>query len=123
MATLHDDVLDNGLSALADADEIHILSQAPASYADVATYTLGNGTAVVGSPGDRTPNGRKVTIGPHSNTITVTADGTRTHWALIDSGTSRLLASNAFASSAAVTNGNSASIDAFDIGIPDGVSE
>jgi hypothetical protein len=122
MAFLHDDILDNGLAALADADEIHILSQSPTTYADVATYTLGNAAAVVGSPSDRSPNGRKVTIGPHSNTGLVTADGTRTHWALIDTATSRLIATNAFASSAAVLNGNSFSVDAFDIGFPDGVS-
>lgn len=110
--------------ALADLDtnanRLDICSSEPMSYAQAtSTLTLGNKTSLsVGAPADRTPNGRKVTVATFSDGA-VTATGTATHWAIVDTTNSRLLATGALAASQAVTNGNTFSLAAFDIGIPD----
>ena len=49
----------------------------------------------------------------------VTANGTASHWAITDTGNSRLLATGALAASQAVSSGNTFTLGAFDIGIPD----
>lgn len=125
MVYLNDRVLDNGLEILnAEADRIDICSQEPATYTEAtSTYSKGNkdhGAAgsAFGAPADRSPSGRKVT----STAVTdgaVTATATVTHYAVSDVGNTRLLAANALSSSQAVTSGNSFSLPAFDIGIPD----
>lgn len=120
MAYLHPDILDNGLSALAGSNRVlHICSAEPTTYAEASsTYTLGNKSAPsIGSPGDRTPNGRKVTVGAISDGA-VTGTNTATWFALVDTGTSRLLYARALASSQGVTSGNTFSLTAHDIGIP-----
>ena len=119
-AYLHDDVFDNGLSEIsAAANALHILSQQPASYANVATYTLGNkATPTIAAPSDRSGGGREVVVSAITNG-NVTATGTATHWALIDSTTSRLLATAALGASQAVTNGNTFTLTSFAVGFPD----
>lgn len=119
-AFLHDDVFDNGLSEVsAAANALHILSQQPASYANVATYTLGNkASPTIAAPSDRSGGGREVVIAAVTNG-TVTATGTATHWALVDTATSRLLATSALGASQAVTNGNTFTLTSFGVGIPD----
>lgn len=124
MAYLNDRVLDSGLSILdTEADRIDICTQEPANYTEAtSTYTKGfkdhgaAGTAF-GSPGARTPNGRKVS----STAITdgaVTGTGTVTHYGVSDVGNTRLLAASSLSSSQAVTSGNAFSLPSFDIGIP-----
>jgi len=115
-------VLDNGLVGLKNtATHIHILSQQPMSFADIATYSLGNmnfgaGNTLTG-PFARSPNGRKVTtVAVTSGSVTGT--GTATRWCISDSVNSRLLVDNDLAASQAVTAGNVFSLPAFDFGIP-----
>lgn len=123
MPFLNDRVLDNGLSVLdTEADELHICSQEPTTYAEaVTTYSLGNKAApTVGAPADGSPNGRAVTVSAISDG-TVTANGTATHWALVDSVNSRLLAAESLASGVAVTTGagETFSLGSFTIRKPD----
>ena len=121
MAYLHDDILDNGLAALSgDNRVLHICSAEPATYANVTSYTLGNKAGpTIGAVGDRTGSGRKRTISAVTDG-TVTGTDTATHWALVDTtATARLLAAAALSASQVVTSGNTFTLAAFDIGIPD----
>ncbi|MGI9309084.1 MAG: hypothetical protein ACR2P6_07470, partial [Gammaproteobacteria bacterium] len=87
----------------------------------ITTYTLGDEqTITIGAQGDRTPNGREsqvaaITAGD------VTATGTASHWAIVDVTGTELLATGTLASSQAVTSGNTFSLAAFLIGVPDAV--
>lgn len=118
MGYLHSDVYDFGISELADANALHILSQAPASYADVATYTLGNKAApTIGAPAAGSPDGRSATVSAITDG-TVTATGTAAHYALVDSTTSRLLATAPLNAPVSVTSGNPFTLTAITIRIP-----
>jgi hypothetical protein len=119
MATLGNNVFDKGLSYLAtNGTRLDICSSEPATYAAVAGVSLGNKTSLsIGAPGDRTGGGRKVTVAQITDG-SVTATGTATHYA-ITNGSSELLATGSLASSQAVTSGNTFTLAAFDIGIPD----
>lgn len=124
MAYLNDTILDAALALLvSDGDRLDVCSTEPTTYTEAtSTYTLGNKTAIsIGSPANRTPNGRKVTIAAIT-TGSVTATGTATHWAITDTaGGGVLLATGALASSQALTSGNTLTVAAFDIGVPDAV--
>lgn len=118
-AFLHNDVYDNGLSEIsAGATALHILSQQPTTYAEVATYTLGNkATPSVAVPSNKSGGGREVVVAAITNG-SVTATGTATHYAIVDATGSRLLATHTLAASQAVTNGNTFTLGSFAIGIP-----
>lgn len=119
MATLHDDILDNGLAALDNADVLHICSAEPSSFANVSAVTLGNkASPSIGAVGDRTGGGRKRTVAAIADGE-VTGTGTASHWALVDAANSKLLAANTLSSSQSVTDGNTFTLAAFDVGIPD----
>ena len=121
MSFIADYVLDAALAKLdTEANRLDICSQEPTTYTEAtSTYTLGNKTSLsVGAPADRTPNGRKVTVAAITGG-SVTATATATHWAIVDTGNSRLLATGALASSQAVTSGNTFTLGTIDIGIPD----
>ena len=121
MATINDRVLDNGLTILdLEASRVDICSQEPASYAEAtSTYTLGNETSIsISAPADASPNGRKVTLAAVSG-ASVTGTGTATHYAISDTSNSRLLATGSLSASQVVTSGNTFSLTASDIRIPD----
>jgi hypothetical protein len=121
MATLNDRVLDNGLTVLdTEASRVDICSQEPTSYAEAtSTYTLGNETSIsISAPADASPNGRKVTLAAVSG-ASVTGTGTATHYAISDTSNSRLLATGSLSASQVVTFGNTFSLTASDIRIPD----
>lgn len=123
MAYINDYVLDLALAYLdTSGNRLDICSQEPTTYAAAtSTYTLGNKTSLsIGSPADRSPNGRKVTVAAISDG-TVSGSGTVTHWAISDTSGSRLIATGSLSASQAVTNGNTFTLAAFDIGIPDAV--
>jgi len=123
MPYLNDFVLDLALSNLDTAgNRLDICTQEPANYTEAtSTYTKGNKTSLsIGAPADRSPNGRKVTIAAITDG-TVTGTGTVTHWAISDTGNSRLLAAGALSASQAVTSGNPFTLAAFDVGLPDAV--
>ena len=121
MATIADRVLDEGLSVLdLEANAVHINSQEATTYAEAtSTHTLGNSTSVtISAPADRSGGGRKVTMSAISDG-SVTATGTATHYAIVDTVNSRLLVTGSLTASQAVTSGNTFSLEALDVGIPD----
>lgn len=119
MSFLNDDVRDDGLQVLTDATSkvLHICSAEPTSRAEAISLSLGSKTSpTVGAPQDGDTNGRKVVISAITDG-SVTVTGTAAYWALIDG--TRLLATQALASTQAVTNGNPWTLAATDITIPD----
>jgi hypothetical protein len=122
---LGDRVLDNGLSALdTEANRLDVCHTLPTTYAEAtSTYTVGNKTnPSIGSPEAASPNGRKVTVAQITDgTITATSTGTSDdaqYWALVDTVNSRLLAAGSLAAGQMVTSGNTFTLAAFDIRIP-----
>lgn len=115
---LNNDIYDAALNVIVNATKtLHICSQQPASFAEVATYSLGNKAAPsIGAPANHT-TGRKVTVAALSGG-SVTASGTASHYAIVDTANSKLLAAQALASTQVVTSGNTFSLAAFDIAIP-----
>ena len=121
MATLGDRVFDNGLTVLdTEANKITVTSQEASTFAEAnATYALGNSTSLsINAPANRTGGGRKVTVAAITDG-SITATGTATHYAIVDTANSRLLATAALTASQSVTNGNTFTLATFDIGIPD----
>ena len=121
MAFLNDRVFDNGLTVLdTEANAIHVTSQEATDYTEAtSTYTLGNSTSLsIGAPADRTGGGRKVAVAAISDG-SITGTGTVTHYAIVDTANSRLLATAALTASQSVTSGNTFTLATFDIGIPD----
>ena len=121
MATLGDRVFDNGLSVLdTEANKILVTSQEATTFTEAnATYALGNSTSLsINAPANRTGGGRKVTVAAITDG-SITGTGTATHYAIVDSTNSRLLATAALTASQSVTNGNTFTLATFDIGIPD----
>lgn len=120
MAYLHDRVLDYGLNELhGNGNRLDICSALPATYAEAtATYSLGHKSSLsIGEPAARDPSGRKVTVAAISDG-TVSGTGTAASWAIVDTVNERLLAAGSLSASQAVTNGNTFTLAAFDIGIP-----
>jgi hypothetical protein len=107
-----DRVYDNGLTTLdTEANRIDICSALPTTYtAATSTYSLGSASGAnfpgIGSPAAGSPDGRQVTVSAVTNG-SVSATGTATHYAIVDTVNSRLLAAGALSASQAVTNGNS----------------
>lgn len=123
MPFLNDRVFDNGLTVLdTEANKIVITSQEATTYTEAnATYALGNSTSLsIAAPSDRTGGGRKVTVSAITDG-SVTASGTATHYAIVDTVNERLLATSSLTASQVVTSGNTFSLSSFDIGIPDPV--
>ena len=120
MAFIADRVLDLGLNVLStEANRLDICSSEPADFtAATTTASLGNKTSLsVGNPEARTPDGRKVTVAQITDGV-VDGTGTATHYAIVDTVNSRLLATGSLSDSQAVTSGNTFTLAAFDIGIP-----
>lgn len=120
MAYLNDEVLDQGLDYLTtNGSRVDICSTEPTTYAEAtSTYTLGNKTgASVGAATNGDTSGRKVTIASISDG-SVTGTGTAGYWALTN-GSNALLAAGALSSSRGVTSGDTFTLTAIDIEIPD----
>ena len=121
MATINDRVFDNGLTVLdTEANRVDVTSQEATSYAEAtSTYTLGNSTSLsIGAPADRSGGGREVTVAAITDG-SITATGTATHYAIVDTANSRLLVTGSLTANQSVTSGNTFSLASFKIGIPD----
>ncbi len=121
MATLNDRVFDNGLTVLdTEANKIVITSQAATTYTEAnATYALGDSTSLsISAPQDRSGGGREVVVTAITDG-SVTGTGTATHYAIIDTVNTRLLAVSTLTASQAVTDGNTFTLSSVSIGIPD----
>lgn len=121
-AFLHDDILDNGL-AYADTNggRLDICSAQPTNYTEAtSTYTLGNKVPPsIGVPENGASSGRRVIIAAITDG-SVTGTNTATHWALTKTtATTALLAAQALSASQGVTSGNTFTLDAISITIPD----
>ena len=122
MATLSNDVFDSGLDYItANVNEIHICSAEPATYAEAtSTYSLGSDSVTVGAAQDRTAGGREVVV-PAVSGGTVSSTGVVTHYALVKTGTSELIATGSLSATQGVTSGDAFTLTSFTIGIPDPV--
>lgn len=121
MASLDNRVFDNGLTVLdTEANRIYITSQEATTYANAtSTYALGNSTSLsIGAPQDRPGGGRQVVVAAITDG-SVTGTGTATHYAIVDSTNSRLLATGSLTASQSVTTGNTFTLSSVAIGIPD----
>jgi len=121
MATLNNRVFDNGLSVLdTEADRLDITSQEATSYVDATSpSTLGNSDSLsIAAPSDRSGGGREVVVASIAD-APVTGNGTATHYAIVDTANSRLLATGSLTASQVVASGNTFSLGSFTIGIPD----
>ena len=121
MPSLNNRVFDNGLTVLdTEANRLDITSQEATTYADAtSTYSLGNSTSLsIAAPSDRAAGGREVVVAAISDG-SVTATGTATHYAIVDTVNSRLLATGSLTASQPVTSGNTFTLGSFTIGIPD----
>lgn len=119
MSYIDDTARDSGLSWItANGSRMDICSSEPASYAQIATYTLGNKTGLsVGSPQAGSPSGRKVSV-PTFTGGAVTGSGTAGYWAL-SNGTDTLIAAGSLNTPQGVTSGNTFSFTSTtDITIP-----
>lgn len=125
MPLLHDDVDDQALQYLEDnGNRLDICSQEPADYAEAtSTYSLGNKTGISWTgPAAGDTSGRKTTV----DAITdgdVTASGTASHWAVVDTENEKLLATEELASPKGVTYGNVFTLEAIDVEIQDPTEE
>lgn len=123
MPFIADRVYDNGLTVLdTEANAIHICSLEPTTFTQAtSTNTLGNASGGsfpgIGAPAAGSPNGRQVTVSAVT-AGTVTATGTATHYAIVDTVNSRLLATGALTASQAVTSGNTFTLTSFTVRIP-----
>jgi hypothetical protein len=121
MATLNDRVFDNGLTVLdTEANKIVITSQEATTFTEAnVTYALGNSTSLsIAAPSDRAGGGREVVVATIADG-SVTGTGTATHYAIVDTVNSRLLATSTLTASQAVTSGNTFTLSSVAIGIPD----
>jgi len=121
MATLADRVFDEGLSILStEADKILLTSQEATTYTEAnSTYALGNSTSLtIASPSDRPSGGREVIVAAVEDG-NITASGTTTHYAIVDTVNSRLLATSSLTENQVVETGNTFTLGSFTIGIPD----
>lgn len=121
MAFIHDDALDALLGAIKDHIEtLHICSAEPGTYTEATdTYDLGNKASPTSQAiADRTGGGREFEVDAISDG-SVTATGTAANWALVDDTSTKLLAAGALSSSQGVTSGNTFTLTAFTIGVPD----
>ena len=122
MPFIADRVYDNGLTVLdTEATHLHLCSSEPVTFAAATTTaSLGNKALAagdIGAPGAGSPNGRQVTIAALT-AGSVTATGTATHFAVVDSVNSRLLVTGALTASQALTSGNTFATNASTVRIP-----
>ena len=121
MPTLNNRVFDNGLTVLdTEANKITITSQEAATYTEGnATFALGSSTSLsIAAPSDRSAGGREVVVAEVTDG-SVAVGGTATHYAILDTVNSRLLATGSLSASQAVSAGNTFTLGSFTIGIPD----
>lgn len=116
----NDNVMENGLNWIKNnCNEMHICSQQPTNFTEAtSTYSLGS-VAMSSSDftlADGDTSGRKLTVA--GKEISVSADGTITHVALVDTSTSTLMYVTT-TNSESVSAGNTANVGSWDVEIGD----
>lgn len=119
MSSLHNDVYDDGLNAIVNnANVLHILSADPGlTYASIATTTLGNKSLPTINIPENHTTGRKVTVDAITDG-TSTDTGTGSHFALVDSVNSKILASAPLDANVSITSGTDFTLTALYVAIP-----
>ena len=120
MAYVNDSALDAALDNISTANRLVLCSQEPTTFAEAnVTYMLGyKDTPTIGSPGDYA-GGRQVTISAITDAIGDSA-GTATHYALVNTTGSSLLATQALSASFVIAGTETdIQIDSFVIQAPD----
>lgn len=122
MPFINDIVFDSGLVILdTQATSLYINDiEASGNYTNaITTYNLGVKHGItIGAPADGVTNGRRVTVSSISDGV-VSSGNTASFWAIVDSGNSRVLATGSLTTPQVVSSGNTFTLTAFDISIPD----
>jgi len=120
MAYINDLAFDAGIAYLiTNGNRLHVCSQEPTSVGTL--YSLGNKASItMGTAGDGTPSGRKTTV-PAITDGTSTGNGMATHYAIVNTAGTILVATGAVASPQTITSGNPFTLAAFDLTITDAV--
>jgi len=110
--------LDAALAVVAAATHQQICNAEPTNFTEAtSTFRLGTNTPSVGSAGNASPDGRKVTVAAVTSG-SVTATGTASHHSLTNSTGSVLLAAKSLSATQAVVSSNTYSLTAYDVRIP-----
>jgi len=107
MAYINTLIADNGLSwAITNGLRLHICPSEPATAALAVSTSLGNkATIIMTAIAAGTPNGRKTTC-PAITDGAVTANGTASHWAIINPTGPVLVATGSLNATQVVSSGN-----------------
>ena len=120
-----DHYIDLALNAIdSGVNSLVICSAMPTTYTEAnTTYKLGTkATPTVSAAQDASPNGRKVVVSAITDgTVSGAGTNTATHFALLDTVNSRLAVAQALAAPQSVTSGNTFTLGAIDVRIPDAV--
>jgi hypothetical protein len=121
MASVNPNAYDAAIAYLiTNGNRLHICSQEPTVVGTL--YSLGNKSSItLGAAGAGTPSGRKTTV-PAITDGAVTGNGTATHWAIINTGATILVATGQLNASQVVSSGNVFTLAAFDITLLDAVN-
>lgn len=116
------EVFDTGLSQLTTiVENLYICNAQPTTFAEASsTFKLGTkaSPSITGPTDGGAGGGRQVTVGAISDG-TVDATGTASHFALTDDSASLLLIAGDLAATQSVTLGNTFTLTAINIQIPD----
>jgi hypothetical protein len=119
MKYIDDGAMDAALADIANnGDQLHLVSQAPASYGDVATYSLGFVTLTPGagngdySIADGIVSGRRLNLA--QQVVPGTGSGTATHSVIIDTDNSFIKAVTT-APNYSMANGVNQAVPAYNI--------
>lgn len=116
MARLHSAILDAGLEALRlSAGAVHVCAAEPVFIGELSTLSLGQAD-LESAPPASAELGRRVTFTPKAGKIT--QSGIATHWAIVDRGRERILASSRLAGFERVLDGEAFALPAFDVVLP-----
>jgi hypothetical protein len=104
---------------ISNGNILHICSAEPTVPGTL--NSLGNKAVTLGAAGAGTPSGRKTTV-PAITDGSVTGNGTASHWAIVNTGATILVATGQLSASQVVAAGNTFTLAAFDITLLDAVN-
>lgn len=117
-----DRIFDEGLNSFnAECDLLTLVTTVPTNYTEArTTYQIATKSApTISTATDKSGGGREVTVSAITSGGIVNANGTASHWTLLDTANSRLLAYGELDSLLILTTAYSFTLTEFTIGIPD----
>ena len=121
---LHDDIFDNGLNALLNAENLYICSSQPTTFTEAqSTYKLGTkaSPSFTGPSDGGAGGGRAMQVDAITDGV-VNSAGDAAWFAITDDSESKLLVSGNLGATLAIALGSPWTLTAFDIQIPDPTS-